>query len=128
MAHAQTSPAKGKTPKQPDFPTPAELRAFFFLLRDLGWKPFDANPSRWPRPSAAPPRGTKLPTKAQMDSVFAFALEMGWINLNPDEKALIQNLRLTTYKGRNHVYETAAAMRRHCPWVFSGDISHNTEV
>lgn len=125
MAHAQTSPAKGKTPKQPDFPTPAELRAFFFLLRDLGWKPCDAHP-RQP-PDNPPPRGTKLPTRAQMEALSAFALEMGWMAVNPNELALIKNLRQTTYKGRNHVYETAAAMRRHRPWLWGGDVSQNTE-
>ena len=124
MAHAQTTPAKGD--KQPAFPTPDELRAFFFLLRDVGWKPGTAHPLG-PPANTPPPKGTKLPTKAQVEAVFALAREMGWRNLNGNEQQLIENLRLTTYKDRNHVYETAAAMRRHRPWVFGGDSAHNTE-
>lgn len=112
MAHAHPTPAKGD--KQPAFPTPDELRAFFFLLRDLGWKPGSDHPS--PPPSCPPPKGTKLPTKAQVQAVFALAREMGWMSVNPDEHDLIIKLRRTTYHGRNVVKEVANAIARDFPW------------
>jgi hypothetical protein len=120
MAHAQITPAKGKTTKQPkpaapSFPTPDELRAFFFLLRELGWKPGCAHPL--PPPDYVPPKGARLPTKAQIAAAYVLAREMGWMYVNEDEQALLKNLRFTTYKGRNLVYDTAAAMRWHRPWV-----------
>lgn len=54
------------------------------------------------------------------------AREMGWMFVNENEQALIHNLRRTTFKGRNLVYDTATAMRHHRPWR-DDDMAGNTE-
>lgn len=58
----------------------------------------------------------KAPSKAMVREVFALAREMGWTELRPQEKRLIDLLRFTTYHGRNIVIETAIAMQRTYPW------------
>lgn len=61
-------------------------------------------------------KSKKAPSKAMVLEVIALAREMGWIELRPQEKHLIDLLRNTTYHGRNLVVETAIAMHRAHPW------------
>ena len=67
------------------------------------------------------------PSKTMVQEVFALAREMGWTSLSPEEKRLIELLRLTSYHGRNLVVETAIAMRCAYPWV-DGKQNANTQA
>lgn len=99
-----------------DVPTPEMLRAFFFLLRDLGWQPGTSHPLP-PPCNDPPPKGTKLPSKDQVEAVRTWAREMGWMNVNTEEQRLLLRLRRTNYHGRKIVHEVANAIARDFQWI-----------
>lgn len=114
---------------RPSTPSAEMLQAVFAIMREMGLlsqKEHLWGPTYKPRGPATPSvKKPAAPTQAQLDAVFALTRELGWKMLNPQEAQLIETLRRTTYKGRNHVYETAEAMRRYRPWI-DGSV-YNTE-
>lgn len=109
-------------------PSPEMLRAVFAIMREMGLlsqKERLWGPTYHSRSIAAAGKKPAAPTQSQLDAVFALTRELGWKMLNDQEVRLIETLRSTTYKGRNHVYETAEAMRRYRPWI--DDSVYNTE-
>lgn len=51
------------------------------------------------------------------DSFMRKADELGFVALNPKEKALIELLRWTSHEGRDDVFELAERLRVIKPWV-----------
>ena len=61
-----------------------------------------------------------------INQVYALAKELGWTNLNDDEKRLIKTLRHTTWHGRALVMEIASSVRTQHPWTDDGSPLNTT--